>query len=138
MKTALRAKDKDRLAVVRLIMAAVKQREVDERITLDDAQVLAVLDKMLKQRRESITQFRDAGRHDLADKESFEAEVIQGYMPQALSDDEIDLLISDAISTTGAQSVRDMGQVMAYIKPKAQGRADMGAVSARVKSRLAG
>ncbi len=138
MKTALRAKDKGRLAVIRLIMAAVKQREVDERITLDDAQVLVVLDKMLKQRRESITQFRDAGRHDLVEKESFEAEVIQGYLPQALSDDEINLLISDAIDATGAQTLRDMGKVMAHIKPKAQGRVDMGAVSARVKSRLAG
>ncbi|HXH03690.1 MAG TPA: GatB/YqeY domain-containing protein [Candidatus Competibacteraceae bacterium] len=138
MKSAMRAQDKERLAAIRLILAAIKQREVDERITLDDAQVVAVLDKMLKQRRESIAQYEAAAREDLAAKERIEAAVIQGYMPAALSDAELDALIAAAIAATGAQSVKDMGKVMAKVKAEAQGRADMAAVSARIKSRLGG
>ncbi|MDX1654634.1 MAG: GatB/YqeY domain-containing protein [Candidatus Competibacteraceae bacterium] len=137
MKSAMRAKQRERLGTIRLIMAAIKQREVDERVELDDTQTVAVLDKMLKQRRESAAQYRQAGRDDLAAKEEAEIGVIEDYMPQPLSDEEIDLLISEAIAATHAQSVKDMGQVMAYIKPKAQGRVDMAAISARVKTRLA-
>lgn len=138
MKSALRAKDKERLSALRLILAAVKQREVDERITLNDTQVIGVLDRMLKQRRESIAQYEQAGRQDLAGKEAFEAEVIQSYMPEAFSDEEIDAMIDSAIAATGAKSVRDMGKVMALIKDRAQGRADMATISALVKARLAG
>ena len=136
MKAALRAKDKERLGAVRLILAAIKQREVDERITLDDTQVLAVLDKMAKQRRDSIAQFEGAGRQDLADKERFELGVIQGYMPQPLSEAEITALIDAAMAETGASGMADMGKVMGVLKPKVQGRADMGAVSKAVKTRL--
>lgn len=136
MKDAMRAKDKDRLGTIRLIQAAIKQREVDERIELDDEQVLVVLDKMVKQRRDSITQYRDAGREELAAKEEAELEIIQHYLPEALSDAEIDNLIEEAISSTGAESMKDMGKVMGLLKPKVQGRADMGAVSARIKARL--
>jgi uncharacterized protein YqeY len=138
MKAALKAGDKRRLGVIRLINAAIKQREVDERTELDDAQVLAVLDKMVKQRRDSIAQYSGAGRQDLADVEQFEIEVIQGYLPAALSDAEIADLVAAAIAETGAAAVSDMGKVMAILKPKVQGRADMGAVSALVKRQLAG
>ena len=136
MKTAMKAGDKRRLGVIRLILAAIKQREVDERIELDDSQTLAVLDKMVKQRRDSIEQFEKAGRNELAEQESFEIDVLQAYMPEALSEEEIDAMIAEAISGTGAASLRDMGKVMGQLKPKIQGRADMGAVSAMVKQRL--
>ncbi len=136
MKDAMRAKEKETLGTIRLIQAAIKQREVDERIELDDSQVLAVLDKMVKQRRDSITQYRDAGREELAAKEEAEISIIQKYLPAALSEAEIDALIDEAISNSGAQSMQDMGKVMGQLKPKLQGRADMGAVSARIKARL--
>jgi hypothetical protein len=138
MKTAMRAGDKRRLAVIRLINAAVKQREVDERIELDDTQVTAVLDKMAKQRRESIEQYEKAGRTDLAEQESFELEVVKNYLPEPLSDSEIDDMIAEAIAATGAAGMKDMGKVMGQLKARLAGRADMGAVSARIKSRLAG
>jgi uncharacterized protein len=136
MKTAMRAGDKERLAAVRLLLAAIKQREVDERITLDDGQVLAVIEKMIKQRRESITQFESGGRSDLAAKESAEIGVLQGYLPAQLTPAEVDALIAEAIAATGAASVKDMGKVMGFVKPKAQGRTDMGALSARIKQKL--
>ena len=136
MKGAMRSGDKDRLGTIRLIMAAVKQREVDERITLDDAQLLTVLEKMGKQRRESIAQFQAGGRADLVAKENAELTIINSYMPAPLADDELDALINQAISETGAASIKDMGKVMAIIKSKAQGRADMAAVGARIKARL--
>jgi len=138
MKTAMKAGDKRRLGAVRLILAAVKQKEVDERKELSDADVLGVLEKMLKQRRDSISQYEQAGRTDLAEQEAFEVGVIQGYLPAALGDAEIAALIEEAIAATGAKAMADMGKVMAIVKPKIQGRADMGAVSARVKQRLAG
>lgn len=138
MKTAMRAKDTPRLGIIRMIMAAIKQREVDERITLDDAEVIAVLGKMVKQRRDALQQFQDAGRQDLADQEAFELEVIQQYLPPALGDEALDTLIEEAIQSSGATSPRDMGKVMGQLKPRLQGRADMGAVSAKVKQRLAG
>jgi uncharacterized protein YqeY len=136
MKSAMRARDKERLTAIRLILAAIKQREVDERINLDDTQVVSVLERMCKQRRESISHYQQAGREDLAAKEAFEIEVIQAYMPQALSEAEIDTLVTQAIAATGAQSVRDMGKVMSLLKSQVQGRAAMGAVSALVKARL--
>ena len=136
MKTAMRGKDKDRLGVIRLILAAVKQREVDERVELDDAQVLSVLDRMAKQRRESIEQFQKAGRDDLVAQERFELEVIQDYLPAPLDAAEIERLITAAIADSGAASVRDMGKVMGVLKPQLQGRADLAAVSAQVKTRL--
>ena len=136
MKTAMKAGARERLATIRLALAAIKQREVDERITLDDAQVLAVLDKMIKQRRESITQFQTGGRADLVAKETAEIAVLQGYLPAQLTEAEIDEAIAQAIAATGAASVKDMGKVMALVKPKAQGRADLGAVSARIKQKL--
>jgi len=136
MKSAMRAGDKERLATIRLALAAIKQREVDERITLDDGQVLAVLDKMIKQRREAIAQFQSGGRADLVAKEAAEITVLQGYLPAQMSEAEIDTLIAEAIAATGAASVKDMGKVMAVVKPKAQGRADMGAVSARIRQKL--
>ena len=136
MKAAMRAKEKERLGVIRLILAAIKQREVDERIELDDAQVLAVLDKMVKQRRDSIEQYSNAGRDELADKERFEIEVIQTYMPAALSDDELDAMIKDIVAAIGASTMQDMGKVMAELKPKVQGRADMGKVSQKVKAAI--
>jgi hypothetical protein len=138
MKAALRAKDKQRLGAIRLILAAVKQREVDERIELNDAQALAVLEKMIKQRRESLAQYQSAGREDLAAQEAFEIELIQTYLPAPLDEADLDALITHAIAATGAQSVRDMGKVMALIKDQAQGRVDMAAVSARVKARFGG
>jgi len=136
MKTAMRKKDKDRLGTIRLILAAIKQREVDERITLDNTQVLAILDKMVKQRRDSIEQFRAAGREELAVKEEAELAVIQGYMPAALSDAELDALIAEAVTASGAKTMQEMGKVMGLLKAKVQGRADMGAVSAKIKARL--
>lgn len=136
MKTAMRGGDKRRLGVIRLILAAIKQREVDERIELDDTQVTVVLDKMLKQRRESLAQYEQAGRADLAEQESYEIEVVQTYLPQPLSADEIDGLITSAITTTGASGIKDMGKVMGILKPQLQGRADMGAVSAQIKAKL--
>ena len=132
----MRSGDKPRLGVIRLILAAVKQREVDERIELDDDQILAVLDKMAKQRRESIDQYTKAGRNDLADQENFELELIKTYLPEQLDDAAIDALIDEALQATGASSIKDMGKVMAILKPKMQGRADMGAISGRIKSRL--
>jgi uncharacterized protein len=136
MKTAMRAADKERLATVRLALAAIKQREVDERISLDDGQVLAVLEKMIKQRREAISQFATGGRQDLVDKETAEISVLQQYLPAQMSEAELEALIQEAIKTSGATSVKDMGKVMALVKPKAQGRTDMGALSARIKQKL--
>jgi uncharacterized protein YqeY len=136
MKDAMRAGDKPRLGVIRLILAAIKQREVDERITLDDTQVLAVLDKMVKQRRDSVTQFQAGNRQDLADKEQTEIEQIQAYLPAQLGEAELDKLVTDAIKTSGAAGIKDMGKVMGLRKPKVQGRADMGAVSTLIKSKL--
>ena len=138
MKASMKAGDKPTLGVIRLMLAAVKQREVDERIELTDEQVLAVLDKMLKQRRESIKQYEQVGRQELADQEAFEVGVIQTYLPAALSEAEITTLVNEAIAAAGASSIRDMGKVMGQLKPKLQGRADMGAVSALVKQQLAG
>ncbi len=137
MKTAMRAGDKERLGTIRLIMAAIKQVEVDERIELDDARILAVLDKMVKQRRESVAQYESAGRQELADKELTEIQVIQTYLPEPLTDAEIQALIEKAIADTGAGSIKDMGKVMGVLKTQLQGRADIGAVSARIKARLA-
>ena len=136
MKSAMRAKDAPRLAAIRLLLAAIKQREVDERIELADDQVVAVIEKMLKQRRDSITQYESAGRQDLADGEKFEVSVLQGYMPQALSEAEIDALVSAAVASSGAAGVKDMGKVMAIVKPQMAGRADMGKVSALIKAKL--
>ncbi len=138
MKAAMRAGEKERLGVIRMLQAAIKQREVDERIALDDAQVTAVLEKMVKQRRESIAQFEAGGRGDLVAKETAELTLLQGYLPAQLSDSELDALIAAAIAQTGATSVKDMGKVMAILKPKVQGRTDMGALSARIKSALGG
>jgi uncharacterized protein len=137
MKSAMRAGDKERLGTIRLALAAIKQREVDERITLDDGQVLAVLEKMIKQRREAITQFQAGGRADLVAKETAEITVLEAYLPARLSDAELDAIIAGAIASTGATSPKDMGKVIAAVKAQAQGRADMGAVSARVKEKLA-
>ena len=136
MKSAMKGGDKRRLGAVRLVLAAIKQREVDERIELNDEQVLAVLDKMVKQRRDSLDQYQQAGREDLAEQEQFEIEVLQGYLPEALSAEEIDTLIAEAITAAGAESMRDMGKVMGQLKPQLQGRADIGAVSALVKQKL--
>jgi uncharacterized protein len=138
MKTAMRAGDKDRLGVIRMLQAAIKQREVDERITLDDAAVLAVLEKMVKQRREAIAQFEAGGRADLAAKETQEIDVLKVYLPEPLSESELASLIDTAIAATGAASIKDMGKVMAAVKAEAAGRADMGAVSALIKQRLSG
>lgn len=138
MKAAMKAGDKRRLGVVRLMLAAIKQREVDERVELDDTQVLVVLDKMIKQRRDSEAQYLKASRSDLADQEAFEILILQEYMPESLSDQEIEKIVAEAIANTGAQSIRDMGKVMGQIKPKVQGRADMGAVGAMVKQKLSG
>jgi uncharacterized protein len=136
MKSAMRAADKERLGTVRLALAAIKQREVDERVSLDDAQVLGVLEKMIKQRREAIAQFHSGGRADLVAKETAEIAVLQQYLPAQMAEAEIDALIAEAIQSTGAASVKDMGKVMAVVKPKAQGRTDMGALSARIKQKL--
>ena len=136
MKTAMKAGDKDRLKVVRLILAAIKQVEVDTRTELDDAAVLSVLDKMVKQRRDSVDQFQKGGREDLADIENAEIAVLEAYLPEQLGEAELDALIEEAIGATGAESIRDMGKVMGQIKAQAAGRADMGAVGAKVKARL--
>jgi uncharacterized protein YqeY len=136
MKTAMKGGDKERLAVIRLIMAAMKQVEVDERIELDDNRVLGILDKMVKQRRESISQFKSGGRDDLAEKEQAEIDIISTYLPQALSEAEIETIINKAISETGAASMKDMGKVMGIVKPQITGRADVGAVSGKIKSLL--
>ncbi len=134
----MRSGEKERLGVIRMITAAIKQREVDERISLDDAQVLSVLEKMIKQRKESVEQFKAGSRQDLADKEAAEITLLQGYMPTQLSAVELDALINDAVAASGAASIKDMGKVMAIIKAKAQGRADMGAVGAKIKAKLGG
>jgi uncharacterized protein YqeY len=138
MKAAMRSGEKERLGVIRMITSAIKQREVDERISLDDVQVLSVLEKMLKQRKESIIQFQAGNRQDLVDKEAAEITLIQGYMPSQLSGADIDALINEAVATTGAASIKDMGKVMAIIKSKAQGRADMATVGAKIKAKLGG
>jgi len=138
IKTAMKARAPDRLAALRLMLAAVKQREVDERITLDDAGVVGVVEKMIKQRRDSIAQYEKGARQDLADKERFEIGVIEAYLPQQLSAAEVERAIAEAIAATGAKSAADMGKVMGVVKPKLAGRADMGKVSALVKSKLAG
>ena len=138
MKAAMRSGEKERLGVIRMVTAAIKQREVDERISLDDAQVLSVLEKMIKQRKESVAQFQAGNRADLVAKESAEIALLQGYLPSQLSDSEIDALIADAIASTGAVSIKDMGKVMGIIKGKAQGRADMAAVGAKIKAKLGG
>jgi uncharacterized protein YqeY len=138
MKAAMRAGEKERLGIIRMITAAIKQREVDERISLDDAQVISVLEKMVKQRKESLVQFQAGNRQDLVDKEAAEIDLLKTYLPSQLSDAELDALIADAIAATGAASVKDMGKVMGVIKTKAQGRADMGAVGAKIKAKLGG
>lgn len=138
MKAAMKGGDKPRLAVIRLIMAAIKQREVDERIELDNDQIIAVLDKMVKQRRESIRQYTAAARMDLAEVEEAEIRVIQDYLPQALTDQEIDQMIAEAVQESGAEAIKDMGKVMGLLKDKMQGRADMSIVSAKIKGVLAG
>jgi uncharacterized protein len=138
MKTAMRSGEKDRLAVIRLLQAAIKQREVDERITLDDTQVTSVLEKMIKQRKESVVAFEKGARADLVAKENAEITVLQAYLPAQLSEADLDALIAEAISSTGAASIKDMGKVMGVVKSKAAGKADMGAVGARIKARLGG
>ena len=136
VKDAMRARDKERLGVLRMVTAAIKQREVDSRIELDDSAVLQVLDKMIKQRRDAEAQFRDAGRPELADQEAYEVTVISAYMPEALDQDSLAALVDEAVAAAGAVSMKDMGKVMGTLRPKVQGRADMGAVSAAVKARL--
>jgi len=138
MKTAMRAKDSERLGTIRMLQAAIKQREVDERITLDDAQILSAIEKMIKTRKESVEQFANAGRDDLVVKETAEITQLQAYLPAQLSAAEIETLIASAISSTGAASIKDMGKVMAAVKQQAAGRADMAAVSAVIKSKLGG
>jgi uncharacterized protein YqeY len=137
MKTAMRAKDSARLGAVRLLLAAIKQKEVDERVELDDAAVITIVEKLLKQRKDSATQYQAAGRMDLADQENFEIGVLSAYMPQALSAEEVAALVKQAVAETGATSGRDMGKVIAWLKPKLAGRADMAAVSGQVKNALA-
>ena len=136
MKNAMRSKEKERLVVIRSVIASIKQREIDDQIELDNTQVLAVIDKLVKQRRDSVQQFRDANREDLAEKEAWEMSVLQEYLPPALSEAELEVLINEAISATGAQSMKEMGKVMGYVKPKAQGKADMSQVSALIKQKL--
>ena len=138
MKSAMRSGEKDRLGLIRMLQAGIKQREVDERITLDDAQVLAVIDKMIKQRKDSVSQFEAGGRADLVAKESAEIAWLTDYLPAQLSDAEITAMIQEAIAATGAASVKDMGKVMAQVKPQAQGRTDIGALSGRIKAALGG
>ncbi|MDW6001822.1 GatB/YqeY domain-containing protein [Vibrio mangrovi] len=135
-KLAMKAKDKARLGTIRLALSEIKQREVDERITLNDDDIVAVLTKMVKQRRDSVAQYESAGRQDLADAESGEITVLEEFMPQPLTDDEVQQLIDDAVTASGAQSMQDMGKVMAILRPQIQGRADMGKVSGLVKSKL--
>ncbi|HEY9051797.1 MAG TPA: GatB/YqeY domain-containing protein [Gammaproteobacteria bacterium] len=136
MKAAMKGGDKARLGIIRLILSAIKQIEVDERIELDDSRILAVLDKMVKQRRESASQYEQAGRDDLLQQENYEITVLQDFLPAALSDDEINALIEEAIASSGASSIKDMGKVMGQLKSRLQGRADMGTVSDKIKSRL--
>ena len=136
MKAAMKGGDKERLAVIRLMLAALKQIEVDERIELDDTRVIAILDKMVKQRRESISMFDKAGRDDLTKIEQTEIEVIQTFLPQALTEDEIETIINDAVSKTGAESIKDMGKVMGIVRPQIVGRGDMGAISGKIKAML--
>ncbi|HEX7113929.1 MAG TPA: GatB/YqeY domain-containing protein [Steroidobacter sp.] len=136
MKAAMRAKDSERLGTIRMITSAIKQREVDERITLDDAQVISVIEKMIKTRKESIEQFRQGGRDDLVARETKEIELLQSYLPEQLSEAEVDALIDACIAETGASSIKDMGKVMGLLKQKAAGRADMSAVGAKLKARL--
>jgi len=138
MKAAMRSGEKERLGVIRMITSAIKQREVDERITLDDSQVLSVLEKMIKQRNESLVQFQAGNRQDLVEKETAEIKLLQAYLPAQLSAAEIDELIAEAVAATGAARIKDMGKVMAIIKTKAQGRADMASVGAKIKARLSG
>jgi uncharacterized protein len=138
MKSAMRAGEKDRLSCIRMLQAGIKQREVDERIELGDAEVLAVIDKMIKQRRESVAQFQAGNRADLVAKESAEIDLLSGYLPAQLGNAELAVLIKDAIAASGAASMKDMGKVMGILKPKVQGRADMGALSARIKAALGG
>ena len=138
MKSAMRAGEKDRLGYIRMLLAAVKQREVDERIQLDDAQVVSVIEKMVKQRRESITQFQAGGRADLVAKEQAELALLAAYLPAQLEAAELDAMIDEAIATAGATTIKDMGKVMGLIKTRAAGRADLGAVGARIKARLGG
>jgi uncharacterized protein YqeY len=138
VKDAMRARDRQRLGALRLITAGIKQKEVDERISLDDIAVISVLEKMIKQRRDSRQQYEQAGREELAAQEAFEIDILQGYMPAALSESEISELVDAAIVETGASSMKDMGKIMGELKPKLQGRADMGAVSGQVKARLGG
>jgi uncharacterized protein len=138
MKTAMRSGEKDRLAVIRLLQSAIKQREVDERIVLDDAQITSVLEKMIKQRKESVAAFEKGARPDLVAKENAEIAILQPYLPAQMSEAELDALISEAISSTGAASIKDMGKVMGVVKSKAAGKADMGAVGARIKAKLGG
>ena len=138
MKTAMRARDADRLGTIRMIQAAIKQREVDERIMLDDVQVMSVIEKMIKTRKESLVQFEAAGRADLVAKESAEIELLKSFLPAPLSAAEVDTLIRSAITESGAASIKDMGKVMALVKERAAGKADMAAVSAKIKSALSG
>lgn len=138
MKAAMRAGEKDRLSCIRMLQAGIKQREVDERVMLDDAQVLAVIDKMIKQRRESVAQFEAGKRADLVAKESAEIELLSGYLPAQLDASELDRLIHEATAATGASSMKEMGKVMGWLKPKVQGRTDIGALSARIKAALGG
>ena len=137
MKAAMRAKDSARLSALRLLLAAVRQKEIDERIDLDEAAFVGVVEKLLKQRKDSVAQYLAAARRDLADREQFEIEVLTAYMPQRFSDEEVAALIQSALTETGAASAKDMGKVMAWLKPRLAGRADMGTVSARIKSALA-
>lgn len=136
MQDTMKAKDSKRLGVIRLLQAAIKQREVDERITLDDTQVISVIEKMLKQRRDSFSQFQNAGRQDLADQESYEMSVLEAYLPEQLSPDELENLIHQALKESGAESMKDMGKVMAILKPKIQGKADISEVSKKIKNAL--
>jgi uncharacterized protein YqeY len=138
MRSAMKAREAEKLGAIRLLLAAVKQREVDERVTLDDAGVIGVVEKMIKQRKDSISQFEKAARQDLADKEKFEIGILEAYLPQQLSPAEIDAIIAEAVASTGAKSAADMGKVMGVVKPRLAGRADMGKVSALVKAKLAG
>ncbi|QOD82028.1 GatB/YqeY domain-containing protein [Chromobacterium haemolyticum] len=138
MKSAMKARESDKLAAIRLLLAAIKQKEVDERVELDDAGVVAVIDKMLKQRRDSVSQYEAAQRQDLADKEKFEMDVLMAYMPQQLSAEEVDALVAKAVADSGAAGMQDMGKVMGLLRPQLAGRADMAQVSACIKAKLAG
>ena len=138
MKAAMRAKESERLGTIRMLTAAIKQREVDERVAMDDVQVLSIIDKMIKMRKESIEQFKSGGRDDLVARESKEIELLQGYLPAQLAESEVDALIREAIAESGATSIKEMGKAMALLKQKAQGRTDMAAASAKLKAKLTG